>query len=60
MAEKLGYRLVNLTLLPYGAVIKGDLKGLNLTDEIKIVLLGPLVNLLLGALTVSLWWLFPD
>ncbi|MBQ7642390.1 MAG: site-2 protease family protein [Clostridia bacterium] len=58
-AEKSGYMLENVTLMPYGAVISGDIDGLKLKDEIKIVAAGPLINLLLGTVFVALWWIFP-
>ena len=59
-AEKLGYKLKNVCLMPYGAVISGDVSGLKLRDEIKIVVAGPLINLLLGLSTLALWWIFPE
>ncbi len=59
-AEKLGYKLKNVCLMPYGAVISGDVSGLKLIDEIKIVIAGPLINLALGAFTLALWWIFPE
>ncbi len=60
VAEKSGYKLKKLTLMPYGAVIKGDIKGINLKDEIKVVIAGPLVNLCVALFLVGVWWLFPD
>ena len=59
-AEKLGYKLKNVCLMPYGAVISGDVSGLKLRDEIKIVVAGPLINILLGLSTLALWWIFPE
>ncbi len=60
VAEKLGYRLVKLQLLPYGAVISGDLDGLRFKDEIAVAMAGPILNLLLALGFTALWWLFPD
>ena len=59
-AQKLGYRLVKLQLLPYGAVLSGDFDGLKFKDEILVALAGPLLNFILALLFVALWWLFPD
>ena len=59
-AEKLGFRLNKIVLMPYGAVIRGDLSGISLKDEIAVAAAGPLCNLFTALLFVSLWWLFPD
>ena len=60
VAEKLGYRLVKLQLLPYGAVISGDLNGLRFKDEIAVAIAGPILNILLAFAFLALWWLLPD
>lgn len=59
-AQKAGYRLVNVTLLPFGAVIKGDISGMGYKDEILVSLAGPFVNLLVGVALVASWWVFPE
>lgn len=59
-AQKLGYMLVKIQLMPYGAVICGDISGIKFKDEIAVAIAGPLINLCLGILCVALWWLFPD
>ncbi len=59
-AEKSGYRLSKITLMPYGAVITGDIDGIKYTDEIKVVLAGPLVNLCIAVAIMAAWWLFPS
>ena len=59
-AAKLGFRLNKIVLMPYGAVIRGDLSGISLKDEIAVAAAGPLCNLFTALLFVSLWWLFPD
>lgn len=59
-AEKRGYKLKRITLMPYGAVISGDIEGISYRDEIVVVLAGPLVNLAIYLATVALWWLFPE
>lgn len=58
-AAKLGYRLDRIVLMPYGAVIDGDLSGLGFKDEARVAIAGPLCNLLTAAGFVALWWLFP-
>ncbi len=59
-AAKLGYKLDKIVLMPYGAVIDGDLSGIALKDEITVALWGPLCNLLTAVFFGSLWWFFPD
>lgn len=59
-AQKLGYRLKRVTLMPYGAVISGDIDGIGLSDELKVVAAGPLVNLITGLCIVAAWWVFPE
>ena len=58
-AEKLGYKLKKITLMPYGAVISGDIDGIKYTDELKVVLSGPLVNLCVAIAMLALWWIYP-
>ena len=59
-SQKLGYKLNKITLLPYGAIIKGDLLGLKYKDECKIALAGPLINFYTALLFIALWWIFPS
>ncbi len=59
-AAKLGYKLNSIVLMPFGAVLDGDLKGLSLKDEITVAAWGPLCNLLTAAFFAALWWFFPD
>ncbi len=58
-AAKLGYRLNAIVLMPFGAVIDGDLKGISLKDEIFVAICGPLCNLVTAIFFVALWWLTP-
>lgn len=58
-AAKLGYKLNKIVLMPFGAVIDGDLRGISLKDEIFVALCGPLCNLCTAAFFVALWWLHP-
>ena len=60
VASSLGYRLNKLTLMPFGAVISGDLNGLKSKEQIKIALAGPIINIVIGLFFVALWWLVPE
>lgn len=60
VAAGAGYRLNKITLMPFGAVVKGDIDGLKLNDEIKIALAGPFINLAIGLLFVAFWWIYPE
>lgn len=59
-AARLGYRLNKILLMPYGAVIDGDLTGLSLKDEIAVAIAGPLCNFLTAAGFAALWWFYPE
>ena len=58
-AERRGYKLKKITLMPYGAVISGETGGMTVGDEIYTVIFGPLVNLFAGLFIIALWWIFP-
>jgi stage IV sporulation protein FB len=60
VASNAGYRLNKITLMPFGAVVKGDIEGLRLGDEIKVALAGPLLNLAVGLFFVATWWIYPE
>jgi stage IV sporulation protein FB len=60
VASNAGYRLNKITLMPFGAVVKGDIEGLKLSDEIKVALAGPLLNLAVGLFFVATWWIYPE
>ncbi len=59
-AAKLGYKLNAVVLMPYGAVIDGDMKNISLKDEIFVALCGPLCNLATAIFFVALWWFSPS
>ncbi len=59
-AAKLGYALNRLRLMPYGAGLTGEFEGARNGDEIKIALIGPCSNLVVGVCVVALWWLWPS
>ena len=58
-AAKLGYTLNKIVLMPFGAVIDGDLSGISLKDEIYVAVCGPLCNLFTAVFFVAWWWLTP-
>ena len=59
MARLRGYRLSQIVLMPYGAVLKGG-EHFPRLDTLLIAVAGPLVNLILALIIVALWWLVPD
>ena len=59
VANNSGYALNKITLMPFGAVVSGNIDGLKPTDEFKIALAGPFTNLAIGLFFVALWWIFP-
>ncbi len=59
-ADKYGYKLNKITLMPFGAVASGNISGLKLKDEIRIALAGPLVNLIIALFFVASWWIKPE
>ena len=59
-ADKRGYYLGKICLMPFGAVVSGNQNDFTATDEIKIALAGPLLNLAVGVFFIALWWVFPE
>lgn len=59
VAKNLCYEIKNITIYPFGICLNMDTKKISAHDEIKIALAGPLINLILTFVCVSLWWLFP-
>lgn len=59
-ARRYGFRLDKIVLMPYGAVISGDLSGLSPKEELFVAAAGPLANLLTAFGFAALWWFFPD
>ena len=60
VAANAGYRLNKITLMPFGAVVSGNIDGLKPQDEIKIALAGPFLNLSIGLFFVATWWIYPE
>lgn len=59
-ASNVGYKLNRITLMPFGAVVSGNIDGLKPADEMKIALAGPFTNIAVGLLFVATWWIFPE
>lgn len=59
-ARRYGFELSRIVLMPYGAVISGDIAGMGRGNELKVLIAGPLVNLATGLAFVALWWLYPE
>ncbi len=58
-AERLGYALKKVRIMPYGVSIDGDFEGIKGEREVLIAAAGPLSNLLLWVVITGLWWWFP-
>ncbi len=59
-AASKGYRLNRIVLMPFGAVVAGNIEGLKFKDEISIALAGPFVNFAVGVAFVAAWWVYPE
>lgn len=59
-AAKVGERLNKVVLMPYGAVLDGELQSATLKEEIFVALAGPICNLLTALFFVAIWWIFPE
>lgn len=59
VSKKLGYSLNNLYIMPYGICLNYKDNIVSSSDETKIALAGPCVNLALCFICVALWWIFP-
>ncbi|HKL93887.1 MAG TPA: M50 family metallopeptidase [Clostridia bacterium] len=59
VARARGYRLREIVLLPYGAVLFGE-ESIERTSSVLIALAGPVANGVLALFTLASWWLFPS
>jgi len=59
VASNCGYKLNKITLMPFGAVVRGDIDDVDIKDQMKIAFAGPLTNLAIVLFFVALWWIFP-
>lgn len=60
VAKKLGYGLGKIRLSMAGAILCSSQDEFSFKDEIIIAISAPLVNLFVGFLLVSFWWIFPE
>ncbi len=61
VANCLGYKLNQITFLPFGASLSGKENVFyKIRHEILVALAGPITNLVLCGLCLSLFWLFPS
>ncbi|MBQ8749886.1 MAG: M50 family metallopeptidase [Clostridia bacterium] len=59
VAKYLGYKLKQMSLLPYGAQLNLSKSIFNSRDEILIAIAGPLFNIVLAFFCIAIWWLYP-
>ena len=60
VARRYGFALDRLVLMPYGAVLSGDISGIGKKQELAVLAAGPLANAATALAFVALWWLFPE
>lgn len=59
-ASHFGFKLDDVNLMPYGAVLNGETENMTGRQEIAVALVGPAVNLALAVIFTALWWLVPS
>lgn len=59
-AERLGFECTKISLMPYGAAAVCDVEGISTSDEIRLALAGPAVNLIMCVFVAGLWWFHPQ
>ncbi len=60
IANRLGYRLNHITLMPHGAALSGQNAFFSARDEILVAIAGPILNLILAVIGCALWWIWPE
>ena len=60
VAKKLGYKLNNIKLIPFGICLNLNSNQISPKDEIKIAIAGPLINLFLCLILICIWWFLPS
>ncbi len=60
VSANLGYRLNKITLMPFGAVVVGDIEGLRFRDQAKIAFAGPIINICVSLFFIAVWWIYPN
>ena len=59
-ARRYGYELSKIVLMPYGAVIGGDISDMGVGEKLWVLAAGPLANAATALFFVALWWLYPE
>lgn len=59
-AQRVGLKLKSTYLTPFGARIEGEIYSLPPKDELKVIFVGPLVNLAIATIITAIWWLYPS
>ncbi len=59
-AHKLGYKLSNIKLAPFGICLNINNNNISRADNIKIALAGPIVNIIMAVSCLALWWISPN
>ncbi len=59
-AKKLGYKLGNIYIMPYGICLNYCDNIFYENDEIIIALAGPFVNIAISIFCIAMWWCFPE
>lgn len=59
-ARRYGYELNRVVLMPYGAVIEGDISDMGRAEKMWVLAAGPLCNGVTALFFVALWWLWPE
>ena len=60
VAKKLGYKMLQIRIMPYGAELCGELDEFLYVDDVKIAIAGPVTSLMLAIFVVCVWWIFPN
>lgn len=60
VANRLGYRLNIINIMPHGASLSGQSHFFSVRDEILIAIAGPIANIVIAIICCALWWLFPE
>lgn len=59
MAKKLGYMLNSVSFMPYGAKLQGNTNYKKQSHELLVALSGPLCNIIIAFIIISIWWINP-
>lgn len=60
VASNLGYRLNKIMLMPFGAIVSGNIEGIKFLDEMRIAIAGPFLNISIGIFFIAMWWIYPE